>query len=463
MSDRFPFTLLSPPDDLPAYDENKVDDISYIGKTLFISGIYQNRDIFGIKRVDRPRHMYILGKSGMGKSYFLENLIRSDIDADVGIGVIDPHGDLIKKLMARIPDERVDEVVYIDPSDTDHPIAFNPFESVPLENRQQVSQGLVEIFKKQFASTWSPRIEHLFRFATLAMLEYPEGTLYGLLQLITDAEYRQHVIRHIEDEVIKRFFSVEFASYVQKYDSEAITPLTSRLGHFFSDPLMRTIFTNPENKIDVEEIMDNGHILFVNTSKGTLGEENSALFGSFFLTKIEQAAMARSKQAEEDREPFYLYVDEFQNVATESFISLFSESRKYAINITLANQYLSQIQDRLMNSILGNVGIMCIFRVGGQDAVRMTQEFQPSLKPHDFLNLGLGEFYIKMSIGGKTTLPFSATTIKLEDATHKTSIKKIIEFTHSNYCQGKKSGTKKLFKTKKKSEKTESEDLPPPL
>lgn len=461
MSDRFPFTLLSPPEDLPEYDENTLDDVSYIGQTLFISGIYQNRDVFGIKRVDRPRHMYVLGKSGMGKSYFLENLIRADIDAHMGIGVIDPHGDLIKKLIARIPDDRVEEVVYIDPSDMEYPIAFNPFENVPLEDRQLVSQGLVEIFKKQFTSTWTPQIEHLFRFATLAMLEYPEGTLYGLLQLITDSEFRQHVIKHIDDEIIKRFFSVEFASYVQKYDQEAITPLTSRLGHFFSDPLMRKIFTNPENKIDIANIMNKGHILFVNTSKGTLGEENSALFGSFFLTKIEQAAMARSRQSEEDREPFYLYVDEFQNVATESFISLFSESRKYAINITLANQYLSQIQDRLMNSILGNVGIMCIFRVGGQDAVRMTQEFQPQLKPQDFLNLGLGEFYIKMSIDGKTTLPFSATTMRLEDARYQKNIPEIIDYTHEHYCQVEKNNTQKLFSTKEKSLKID--DLPPPL
>lgn len=460
MSDRFPFTLLSPPEDLPEYDPDLIDEISYIGQTLFISGIYQNHDLFGIKRTDRPRHLYVLGKSGMGKSYFLENLIRSDIEADMGIGVIDPHGDLVNKLIKRIPADRIEEVVYIDPSDSDNPIAFNPFENVPIENRQLVSQGLVEIFKKQFASTWSPQIEHLFRFATLAMLEYPEGTLYGLLQLITDSEYRQHVIKHIDDDIIKRFFSVEFASYVQKYDQEAITPLTSRLGHFFSDPLMRRIFTNPENKIDVADIMDNGHILLVNTSKGTLGEENSALFGSFFLTKIEQAAMARSRQAEEDREPFYLYVDEFQNVATESFISLFSESRKYAINITLANQYLSQIQDRLINSILGNVGIMCVFRVGGQDALRMSQEFQPQLKPHDFLNLGLGEFYIKMSIDGKTTLPFSATTMKLPEAKHPENASAVIEFTHDNYCQGKRT-EKKLFKSRKKS--TKAEDLPPPL
>jgi len=435
MSDEYPYTLLSPPENLPEHGDLDAEDITYIGKTLYISGMYKEQDTFGIKRVDRNRHVYILGKSGMGKSYLMEQLIREDIQQGFGVALIDPHKDLSSSLLKCIPENRIDDVVYVDASDMDQPLSFNPFANVPTKHRQQVAQGLVEIFKKQFSSTWSPRIEHLFRFATLAMLEYDQGTLHGLLELITNAKYRQRVLEHIEDEVIKRFFSVEFSSYSQKYEQEAITPLSSRLGHFFSNPIMREIFTNPESKIDIEEIMNEGKILIVNIAKGLLGEENSALFGSFFLTKIEQAALARADMPEEERLPFYLYVDEFQNVATESFTTLFSESRKYKINITVANQYLSQIQQNLIDAILGNVGIMIMFRIGGQDAKRIAYEFEPELQSHDFLGLGVGEFYIKMSIDGKTTPPFSATTLKLPSPPYKDNEDTVLQRTIAAYRQ----------------------------
>lgn len=456
-SDQFPYKLLPPPENLPEYDAAHTADISYIGKVLYISGMYQSKEIFGIKRVDRNRHTYILGKSGMGKTCLIENLVRTDIEHGFGVAVIDPHGDLAQNILKCIPPNRISDVVYIDPSDLESPLAFNPFACVPREHHQQVSQGLVEIFKKQFASTWTPRIEHLFRFATLAMLEYNEGTLYGLLQLITDSQYRQQVLQNIQDDIVKRFFSVEFAGYTQKYDTEAITPLVNRLGHFFSDPLMRGIFMNPQNKIDVEHIMNTGKILIVNTSKGILGEENSALFGSFFLTKIEQAAMARSREQKENRSPFYLYVDEFQNVATESFISLFSESRKYAINITVANQYLSQIPESLMNAILGNVGTMIIFRLGGQDAERISKEFQPELRSHDFLNLGLGEFYIKMSVEGKTLPPFSATSTLIKVSPYSGNVSLILQNTKEKHKQ-----TEPLPVISEKDFVQPNSELPPP-
>lgn len=458
-SDQYPYTLLAPPEELPLYRTETTREISYIGNSLYISGMYETKKTFGIKRTDRNRHTYILGKSGMGKTSLIENLIRQDIQQGFGIAVIDPHGDLAHNILKCIPNERTNDVVYVDPSNLYYPLAFNPFANVPPAYRQQVAQGLVEIFKKQFSSTWTPRIEHLFRFATLAMLEYSEGTLYGLLQLITDAQYRQLVLQHITDDIIKRFFSVEFAGYSQKYDSEAITPLVNRLGHFFSDPLMRKIFTSPENKIDVSEIMNKGKILVINTSKGTLGEENSALFGSFFLTKIEQAAMARSRMDKEQRSSFYLYVDEFQNVATESFISLFSESRKYAINITVANQYLSQIPKNLMNAILGNVGIMIMFRLGGQDGERIALEFQPELKAHDFLNLGLGEFYIKMSIDGRTFPPFSALTLAPEPFPYTENEKEIIENMVTSYSQSASSTSP----TQSAENSSPTDDLPAPV
>lgn len=427
------YKLLPPPVHLPKYAENQLKNISYFGQTNFASGLYQSRDMFGIKRIDRRRHVYVLGKSGMGKSCLLEHLIRFDIAAGHGVGVIDPHGDLAKGLINFIPKGRMNDVVYVDPGDFEHPIAFNPFACVPVDLRQTITQGLIEIFKKQFAATWTPRIEHLFRFATLATLEDPEGTLYGFLRLLTDAHYRQRVLKFVTDDVVKRFFAVEFASFSQKYDQEAITPLTNRLGQFFADPLMRAIFTQKENKIDFADIMNNGKILLVNASKGSLGEENSALFGAFFLTKLNQTAMARSRVAEADRREFYLYVDEFQNVATQTFESLFSESRKYAVNITVANQYLAQIPLYLQEAIFGNVGTLIVFRVGGSDSQRIAQEFLPLVEPHDFINLGLREFYIKMSIDGKTAMPFSATTIDLPRAKTDDTARRVIELCREKY------------------------------
>jgi len=426
------FKLLPPPAHLPQYTDSALKSVSYFGHTNFVSGLYRSRTVFGIKRADRRRHIYLIGKSGMGKTRLLEQLIRYDIAANEGVGVIDPHGDLAKTLLDFIPKSRIQDVVYVDPADADFPIAFNPFARVDATQRQNVAQGLVEIFKKQFTSSWSPRMEHLFRFATLAILEHPEGTLYELLRLLTDAQARQQTIAHLTDDIVKRFFAVEFAGFSQKYDHEAITPLTNRLGQFFADPLLRAIFTGKENRIDIESIMNEGKILIVNTSKGLLGEENSALLGAFFLTKINQVAMARSRMEEGRRREFYLYVDEFQNAATQSFSSLFSESRKYAINITIANQYLAQIPPSLLEAIFGNVSTLISFRLGGADADRIAKEFMPLVEPHDLINLGARDFYVKMSVDGQTTAPFSARTLDVVP-TKQSYADAIIELSRSVY------------------------------
>jgi len=411
--DKLNFKLLAPPSYLPTLGSMQDKNVSYFGCTNFVQGLYSQKEIFGLKRADRNRHMYVIGKSGMGKSCLLEQLIRFDIAGGYGVAVIDPHGDLAKNLLEFIPDKRINDTIYIDPGNTDKPIAFNPFASVPSEFRQIVTRELIEIFKKQFESNWSARIEHVFRFATLATLEDPEGTLYGLMQMLIDSDYRKRVVEHISDEVVRRFFTVEYAAFSQKYDQEAITPLVNRLGQFFADPLMRAIFSQKENKIDFDDIMNNGRVLIFNASKGTLGEENSAFFASFFLTKISQTAMARTKISQDKRKDFYLYVDEFQNVANKTFSTLFSESRKYGVNITVANQYLSQIPVELMESVFGNIGTLISFRIGGADAQRLVQEFQPLVESEDLINLGMREFYIKMAIDGKTSQPFSAVTIKL--------------------------------------------------
>ncbi len=428
------FKLLPPPDTLPKFTGEADLGVTYFGSTNYQSGIYAQRYAFGIKRADRARHVYVIGKSGMGKTSLLEQLLRYDIVQGHGVAIIDPHGDLAQHLLEVVPAERLNDVVYVDPSDSEHPIAFNPFANVPVEFRQIVTQNLIEIFKKQFASTWTPRIEHLFRFTALATLEDPEGTLYGFLQLLTDSEYRQRVVAASTDAVVKRFFAIEFASFSQKYDQEAITPLTNRLGQFFADPLMRSIFSQKENKVNFDDIMNNGRIFILNAAKGTLGEDNCALFASFFLTRLSQTAMARTKLPEEERRPFYLYVDEFQNVATETFISLFSESRKYGVNITVANQYLNQIPENLREAIFGNVGTLITFRVGGVDAVRISQELQPLAEPQDLINLGVRDCYIKMSINGKTYPPFSAEVLKLEVISNLARAAQVRAYAQKNFA-----------------------------
>ena len=458
--------LLPPPANLPRYSVDDLRDVSYFAQTTYSSAYHRSQEIFGLKRADRRRHVYIIGKSGMGKTRTLEQLIRFDIFYGYSLAVIDPHGDLALALLDFMPEDRIEDVIYVDPADVDHPIAFNPFADVPTDLRQTVAQGLIEIFRKQFAATWTPRMEHLFRFATLATLEDPEGTLYGFLQLLTDARYRQRVITHVTDDVVRRFFSIEFASFSEKYDNEAITPLTNRLGQFFADPLMRAIFSQKENKIDFDEIMNRGKILLLNISKGSLGEENSALFGSIFLTKINQTAMARGRIPEKDRKEFYLYVDEFQNVATQTFTSLFSESRKYAINITVANQYLSQIPFDLQETIFGNVGTLISFRVGGSDAERLSQEFAPMLGVHDLINLGAREIYIKMPIDGHTEDPFSAEIVTVEPPKHESYRQRIIERSRAKYSRTMaeiKDAAAKAEAVAQIAPPADIESLPPPV
>lgn len=427
--------LLPPPEFLPYDTHADSPSVSYFALTNYVSQFYRARQVFGIKRDDRRRHLYIVGKSGMGKTKLLELLIRFDLSFDHALAVVDPHGDLIEDLLHAVPEHRISDVVYVDPSDAECPIAFNPFANVPAPHRMIVTQGLIEIFKKQFGATWTPRMEHLFRFATLATLEDPEGTLYGLLQLLTDAHERQRVLTHVKDQVVRRFFAVEFTSFSERYDAEAITPLVNRLGQFFADPLMRAIFSQKENAIDFHDIMNNNKVLLLNLSKGNLGEENSALFGAIFLTKLNQTAMARVSMPEKERKPFYLYVDEFQNVATQSFTTLLSESRKYGVCITVANQHLTQLPSSLVDSLFGNVGTLIAFRVSGADAVRLAEEFGEELAPQDFTNLGLRDVYIKMQVDGRTTAPFSAHIGTVEPPAISSQKDLIVRHSRDLYCK----------------------------
>lgn len=434
-----------PPAELPVYQQVDPRKVSFVGRTNYEAPLESKKYVFGIKRQDRRRHLYILGKSGVGKSKLLEMLVRQDIAYGHGVCLIDPHGDVIEEILKFVPEERIEDVILVDPSDTEWPVSFNPLQKVMPELRHQMAQGLIEVMEKQFGANWTPRLEHVFRFTTLALLDYPEATLRGMISMLTDRPYRQKVIEYITDDMVKRFFAVEFADWSERFDTDAIIPLVNKLGQFISMPMLRNIFAQKENKIDFEEIMNSRKILLINLSKGKLGEENSSFFGSMFVTKIKQAGMARAELPPEKRIDFYLYVDEFHNLVTDSFVNIFTEARKYGFNLTVAHQYTGQILPEVLATVLGNVANIIVFRVGGDDAVKLESEMTPVFKAKDMINLGTQEFYIKETIDGETYDPFSAETLKVLPATHPPFKDKIMEFSRRKYAMAAEE-VKKLLK-----------------
>ena len=426
-----------PPPELPVYGKLKPEEASFIGRTNYVAALEEKRFIFGFKRVDRRRHLYIIGKSGVGKTKLLELFLRQDIMYGHGLCLIDPHGDVIDSLLDFIPENRIEDVCIIDPSDVNFPASFNPLSNVDPMFKFQLTQGLIEVFQKQFGANWTPRLEHVFRFTCLALLDYPYATMRGMISMLTDRNYRQKVVEYIKDDMVKRFFAIEFADWSEKFDTDAIIPLVNKLGQFLSDPLLRNIFGQKENKINIAELMNSQKIILINLSKGKIGEENSSFFGSMFLTKIKQAGMERAHLLEKDRKDFYIYVDEFQNVVTQTFENILSEARKYGINLTMAHQYVGQIQPKIYQSILGNVGSIISFRIGGEDAVRLKPEFAPVFDVKDLINLAVGEFYIKMTIDGESYDPFSAETLRVLPPTHQSFRERILEASRRKFAISK--------------------------
>ena len=422
-----------PPPELPIHGRVKPEDVSFIGRTNYVAALEKKEFIFGIKRVDRRRHMYIIGKSGVGKSKLLELLLRQDVAYGHGLCLMDPHGDVIDAVLDFIPENRIEDVVVINPADSQHPVSFNPLANVDPGFKHQLAQGLIEVMEKQFGANWTPRLEHVFRFTVLALLDYPHATMRGMISMLTDRNYRQKVVEYIEDDMVKRFWAIEFADWSEKFDTDAIIPLVNMLGQFLSDPLLRNIFGQKENKVNLEKLMNEKKLIFINLSKGRLGEENSSFLGSMFITKIKQAGMSRASLPEKDRHDFYLYVDEFHNLVTETFENILSEARKYALCLTVAHQYVSQLLPRVQAAVLGNTGTIVIFRVGGEDAEKLKPEMAPIFEVKDMINLGMREFYIKMTIDGDTYDPFSAETLKVLPAAHSSHRERIIESSRRKY------------------------------
>ncbi len=398
-------------------------DLNYIGITNFRDE-YQR---FGIKTDDRRRHMYFVGKSGTGKTTMMENMIIQDINNGKGVGVIDPHGELVNRILYFIPEKRIKDVVYFNPGDIEWPIAFNVIEQVPLEHRHLVVAGLMGVFKKIWPDVWSARMEYILNNTLLALLEYPNSTLLSINRLLSDEDFRRTVMEKVTDPIVKSFWEKEFARYHARFAVEAIAPIQNKVGQFISNPLIRNIIGQKESKIDIREIMDEGKILLANLSKGLVGEDNSSLLGALLITKIQLAAMSRVEVPEEERRDFYLYVDEFQNFSTESFATIFAEARKYRLDLILAHQYIAQLNDSVRDSIFGNIGSLVAFRLGPEDAEFLEKYFTPEFNQEDLINLPNYNFYIKLMIDGILSKSFSAMNIPPSSLPQKAYVQEIIE------------------------------------
>lgn len=399
-----------PPANLPT--EGMVDpgDVSLFGMTNF-RGV-QHR--FGIKRFDRNRHLYILGQTGTGKSKLLNLLTLSDIFHNEGFAIVDPHGDFATDMLQFIPEHRLQDVIYFNPTDRDNPIAFNPIEVTDPVMKNNISSDMIGVLKRMFDS-WGPRLEYILRYTLLALLDYPDSTLLGITRMLTEKEFRKKVIKEIQDPVVKNFWVNEFASWNDKFANEAVAPILNKVGAFTANPLIRNIIGQPKSSMDLRKIMDEGKILIVNLSRGQIGEDNAGILGAMMVTKIQLAAMGRANIALEQRRPFYLYVDEFQNFATDSFAVILSEARKYGLNLTVANQYVSQMPEAVRDAVFGNVGSMITFRVGAEDGRVMEKYFQPSFEAADLIKLHNQHIVITMSIDGEKAIPFSATTLRMPE------------------------------------------------
>ena len=382
-------------------------DITVIGQTNFRNEKIQ----FGIRNADRRRHIYLIGKTGMGKTTLLENMVISDIVRGEGIALIDPHGDLVERVIDFIPNHRINDVLYFSPSDTDYPIGFNLFDAGDVKHRYLISSAIISIFKKIWADSWGPRLEYILRNSLLALLESPGNTLLGIPRLFVDKDYRNKVVNQIQDPVVKSFWVKEYARYQDKFLVGAVSPIQNKIGQFTSIATIRNIIGQTKSRIDFREAMDMKKILLFNLSKGLIGEDVSSLLGAMILSKLQIAAMSRADIPEEARTDFFTYIDEFQNFSTDSFANILSEARKYKLSLIMAHQYVGQLSEEVQKAIFGNVGTSICFRVGAEDAEFLRPEFEPEFLVADLVALGQFEIAIKLMVDSVTSRPFSARTL----------------------------------------------------
>jgi len=387
-------------------------DITYIGETDFRNA----RKKFGIKNTDRFRHIYIIGKTGTGKTTLIENMIAQDIIRGNGVAFLDPHGSSAEKMLDYVPEHRVKDVIYFAPFDMNYPISFNVLEDAGgPDERHKVANGILSVMKTIWVDAFSGRMEYLVQNVLLALLEYPNATLLGFNRMLTDKEYRKLIVDNVKDPSVRSFWIDDYGKWDDKYRREAGAAIQNKIGQFTSNPIIRNIIAQPKSSFNLQEIMDNQKIFIGNLSKGLLGEQNAQLLGGMLSTKIYLAAMSRAKHPEEYIEKklpgFYLYADEFQNFANESFASVLSEARKYKLSLTMAHQYVTQLVETVRDAVIGNVGTMIVFRIGPQDAELFEREFAPEFVQQDMVGLAFAQVYMRLSIDGMTSRAFSARTL----------------------------------------------------
>jgi hypothetical protein len=401
-----------PPENLPVADGATPEQKANI--TFFAKAEFRNKDtIFGIKQgEDRRRHTYIIGKSGTGKTTLIANMAIDDIRKGRGVAVIDPHGDLCNTILDYVPSNRINDCCYFNPADPEYVYPLNVLESKNESQKELVASGVISIFKKLYGTvSWGPRLEHILRNSVLTLVNTPGSDLTHIVEILTNKNYREKVVSQLTNPTLKNFWVNEFGRMDPKFQNESVSPILNKVGQFISSTNIRNTVAHSKSKIDIQSIMDQKKILIADLSTGKLGEDNSALLGAMLITQIQLSAMNRVFQSAEDRSDFYLYVDEFQNFATEAFIKILSEARKFKLNLIVANQYMSQLDKTIQDAILGNVGSIISFVVGNQDASILAKEFGPQFPPEDLVKIGKYQVISKLSIDSETTQPFYATTL----------------------------------------------------
>ncbi|MCF7812155.1 DUF87 domain-containing protein [Candidatus Gracilibacteria bacterium] len=455
---------LEPPSDLPDDSEK---DITLIGETNFHGQVQK----YGIREDDRRRHVYIIGKTGMGKSTLLENMIFSDIEAGKGVAVIDPHGDLAEAVLRFVPKRRTNDVVLFDPSDKQFPVAFNILEGKDPEQRGLVASGLVGVIKKLHIDSWGPRLEHFLRNTILALVEAPDTTMLGITRMLVDKVYRAKVLHFVQDPMVRAFWETEFTALAPQKLAEAVGPIQNKVGQFLSTPVIRNIVGQPKSTLDLRFAMDTGKIVIVNLSKGKIGEDNSSMLGSLLITKFQLDAMSRADVPEKDRKDFYLYVDEFQNFATDSFATILSEARKYRLNLTMANQYVAQMSEEVQAAVFGNVGTLVSFQIGIDDAKIFSEQFdEERILPIDLASLPKFHVYNRVMVDGMTSPAFSGRTLPPPQFTEEEDPQerrdKVAKFSRQRYAKPREMVEEKIMRwarpeeEKRKKQKTSASEKP---
>lgn len=430
-------------------------DINFFGQTTF-----RNRKTrFGIKTDDRRRHMYLIGKTGTGKTTMMENMVVEDILAGRGVGLIDPHGQFAEKILSFVPPERIDDVVYLNPADLEFPVGFNPLEVTSSTQRHLIASGIMGVFKKIWVDAWSARMEYILNNALLALLEFPGSTLLEVMKMFSDEKFRSKIVERLEDQMVKNFWVNEFGKYSDRYATEAVAAIQNKVGQFIANPLIRNIIGQPKSTINMREIMDSGKIFIANLSHGRIGEDNSALLGAMLITTLQQAAMGRVDIPEHERRDFFLYIDEFQNFSTDSFAVILSEARKYRLSLILAHQYIEQLGDEVKAAVFGNVGTIVSFRVGAEDAEFLEKEFSPEVIASDLVNAAKHNVYVKLMIDGVSSRPFSAENLPFLPSPKESFTEMIIDSSRRTYASPRVVVEKKITDRWEVKESVESRSM----